>query len=260
MGGDKNPGESHELIRQLARGLHAAAPHQLIAVHNAPNFSSAAFYDDQPWLGLNAAYTYKEVFEHVLAEWQRPKNIRPIFLSESGYEHESNDRRGGTPHRLRRQAYGAILSGALAGHAYGHRDLWKLNDKWRAGLRDLGGKQMTFVRDLFATRAWWKLAPEAAEELVTQGRGKVGADDFITAARATDGTLAIVYLPKSRTITLDLSRLSGPVTARWSDPTDGSQKPGQSGPLSNQGSHPFTPPETNSTGDSDWILLLEAAR
>ncbi len=260
MGGDKNPGESHELIRQLARGIHEAAPRQLMAVHNAPENSSAAYYDDQPWLTLNAAYTYKEVFGHILGEWQRDKKVRPIFLSESGYEHESNDKRGGTPFRLRRQAYGAVLSGALAGHAYGHRDLWRVNEKWRAGLQDPGAKQMTFVRNLFATRAWWKLEPAAGETLVTQGRGKVGENDYLTAARAADGSLAIVYISKSRAVTVDLSRFVAPLRAQWFDPTDGSLKPVQAEPFPNKGGHDFTPPEKNAAGESDWLLLLEANR
>ena len=259
MGGDKNPGESHELIRQLARGIHEAAPRHLMAVHNAPGHASAAYYDDQPWLTLNAAYTYEEVFRHTLGEWQRAK-ARPIFLSESGYEHESNDKRGGSPFRLRRQAYGAVLSGALAGHAYGHRDLWRVNAKWREGLQDPGAKQMTFVRHLFATRAWWKLQPEAAEELVTQGRGKAGEVEYITAACTADGSLAIIYIPQSRAINVDLSRFSAPVKAHWFDPTDGSQKPVQAHALANQGSHEFAPPEKNAAGDSDWVLLLETAR
>jgi len=259
MGGDKNPGESHELIRQLARGIHEAAPRHLMAVHNAPGNASAAYYDDQPWLTLNAAYTYEEVFKHVLGEWQRAK-ARPIFLSESGYEHESNDKRGGSPFRLRRQAYGAVLSGALAGHAYGHRELWRVTPRWRESLQDTGAKQMTFVRDLFATRPWWKLEPEAGEELVTQGRGKVGDDPYLAAARAADGTLAIVYVPKSRAITVDLARLSAPIKAQWFDPTDGSLKPVHAEGLPNKGSHEFAPSEKNAAGDSDWVLLLETAR
>ena len=260
MGGDKDPGESHELIRQLARGIHAAAPRQLMAVHNAPGNASAVFYNDQPWLSLNAAYTYEEVFKHILGEWQRTRPERPIFLAESGYEHESNDKRGGTPFRLRRQAYGAILSGALAGHAYGHRELWRVTDKWRESLQDTGSKQMAFVSRLFATRAWWKLEPEAADELVTQGRGKVGDDDYITAARAADGSLAIVYLPTSRPLTVDLSRLGAPISAQWFDPTDASLKPVQGDALPNIGIHEFAPPERNASGDSDWVLLLETTR
>ncbi len=257
MGGDKNPGESHELIRQLARGIHEGAPRHLMAVHNAPENSSAAFYDDQSWLTLNAAYTYREVFGHIFGEWKRTKNVRPIFLSESGYEHESNDGRGGVPFRLRRQAYGAILSGALAGHAYGHRDLWRVNDKWRESLQDAGAKQMSFVPRLFATRAWWKLQPEAAEELVTQGRGKVGENDYATAARAGDGTLAIIYIPKSHPISVNLALFASPMRANWFDPTDGSLKPAHTEILPNTGSREFAPPEKNAAGESDWILLLE---
>ncbi len=257
MGGDKNPGESHELIRQLARGLHETAPRHLIAVHNAPENSSAAYYDDQPWLTLNAAYTYKEVFGHVLGEWKREKNTRPIFLSESGYERESNDGRGGLPFRLRRQAYGAVLSGALVGHAYGHRDLWRVNDKWRESLQDTGAKQMALVSRLFAARDWWKLEPEAAEDLITQGRGKAGSDDYITAARTGDGTLAIVYLPKARTVTVNLARFIAPLRASWFDPTDGSLKPVQAEVLPNIGTREFAPPEKNAAGESDWVLLLE---
>jgi hypothetical protein len=260
MGGDHNPGESHELIRQVARGIHEAAPQQLMAVHNAPGNASAAHYDDQPWLGLNAAYTYEEVFKHILGEWRRTKHVRPIFLCESGYEHESNDGRGGSPFRLRRQAYGAVLSGALAGHAYGHRELWRVTGKWRESLQDVGSKQMPFVRRLFATRDWWKLEPEADDDLVKQGRGKAGDDDYITAARAADGSLAIVYFPKARTITMNLARLSAPIKAHWFDPTDGSLKPVQADAFPNNGSDKFTPPEKNATGDSDWILLLETAR
>ena len=135
-----------------------------------------------------------------------------------------------------------------------------MNAKWREGLQDPGAKQMTFVRHLFATRAWWKLQPEAAEELVTQGRGKAGEVEYITAACTADGSLAIIYIPQSRAINVDLSRFSAPVKAHWFDPTDGSQKPVQAHALANQGSHEFAPPEKNAAGDSDWVLLLETAR
>lgn len=260
MGGDHNPDESFDLIRQMARGIHETAPHQLIAVHNAPNHSSAAFYDDEPWLSLNAAYTYEEVFKHSQGEWNRTKHVRPVFLAESGYENESNDGRGGTPFRLRRQAYGAVLSGAVGGHAYGHHELWRVTDKWRQAMQDTGSQQMLFVRHLFATRSWWKLVPEAADDLVTQGRGKAGDIDYITAARAADGSLAIVYIPQSRTISIDLARLKGRVQANWFDPTNGTLKRVQSGTLRNKGHHEFVPPQKNAGNENDWVLLLETSR
>jgi len=259
MGGDHNPDESFEAIRQLARGIHEAAAGQLMAVHNAPNNASAAFYDEEPWLSLNAAYTYEEVFKHIQGEWNRTRHVRPIFLAESGYEHEANDKRQGTPFRLRRQAYGAVLSGALAGHAYGHRDLWRVASQWRQALGDVGSQQMSFVRRLFATRAWWKLEPEAGTDLVTQGRGTPGEDGFITAARASDGSLAMVYAPQARAFTINMARLSGPIRASWFDPTEGTLQPARIGVLPALGLHQWMPPQKNAAGDSDWVLLLERA-
>lgn len=254
LGGDKNPGESHELIRQLGRGIHETAPLQLKAVHNAPEHSSAAFYDDQPWLSFNAAYTYGEVFSHIQGEWNRQKT-RPIFLSESGYENESNDGRGGVPFRIRRQAYGAILSGALGGHAYGNRDGWRVNEKWRDALKDPGGAQMRFVREFFEGIAWWKLEPQDAQNWVTQGRDEVGKYDFLSAAKASANTLGALYIPVSRAFSLDLSEFQAPIRARWFDPTSGEFQP-IAGVLARE-DQSFTPPQTNAAGDSDWVLLLE---
>ena len=260
MGGDKNPEDSHELIRQIARGIHESAPDDLITVHNSPSNSSAKFYNDQPWLTLNSGYTYAEVHEHLLAEWQRPGKPRPIILSESGYEHESNDKRGGSTHRLRRQAYGALLSGALGGHAYGHRDLWRMNEKWRAGLQDPGSKHMSFVTQLFASRVWWTLEPEAGETFVTQGRGKLGSDGYITAARSKDGRLAVVYVPESRPFSVDLNLMKGNIQASWYDPTDGALTPVPAQPSLPRDKFEFTPPAKNAAGDSDWVILLETVR
>lgn len=260
MGGDKNPDDSHELIRQIARGIHESAPDDLITVHNSPTNSSAKFYDDQPWLTLNSGYTYAEVHEHILAEWQRPGKPRPIILSESGYEHESNDKRGGSTHRIRRQAYGAILSGALGGHAYGHRDLWRVNDKWRTGLQDPGSAQMAHVSQLFTSHAWWTLVPESADAFVTQGRGKKGANTYLTAARSADGSLAIIYIPESQPFTIDLALMKGSTAASWFDPTDGSMTPIPAQPSLPRETFEFTPPGKNADGDSDWLLLLETVK
>ena len=42
-----------------------------------------------------------------------------------------------------------------------------------------------------------------------------------TAARTSDGSSVLVYLPTISTITLDMSKLSSLATARWYDPTNG---------------------------------------
>jgi len=261
LGGDANPGEKQKAISLLAQGLKETAPHHLITVHNAPEHSSARFFAGESWLDINAAYTYREVHPHIVAEWNRPfaeGRPRPIFLIESGYEKESNDQRPGDPFRVRRQAYGAILSGALMGHAYGHRELWRFSGQWRQGMDDVGSKQMRHVRDLFATRRWWWLEPDLDSRLVVGGRGKAGEVDYVTAAVAKGGSFALAYLPQARTIRVELRRLSGSMKASWVDPTDGSLKSVADSPFASNSTRDFTPPERNSAGDKDWVLALEA--
>lgn len=260
MGGDHNPDQSFEVICELAAGIHEMAPHQLMTVHNAPDNSSAAFYDEMPWLGLDAAYSYRELQGPVYREWSRPKNVRPILLLESGYEHEANDGRQGTPFRVRRQVYAAVLNGALVGTAYGHRDIWRFSDQWRTALADPGATQVGLAQRFFSGRPWWKLEPDQGDGLVAEGRGKVDADDYVSAARAADGTLVIAYLPTARPVTVDMARLAGRVKAVWYDPTDGSDRVIDGTPLANHGIRQFTPPGRNAAGESDWVLVLEGAK
>jgi len=115
------------------------------------------------------------------------------------------DNRYGTPFRMRRQAYGAVLSGALVGYAYGHRDVWCFKKPWRQSMEDPGALQMGFVRQLFAARPWWKLEPDQGDGVVTQGRGTIRRDDYVSAGLAADGSLLVAYIPVARPITVDLS-------------------------------------------------------
>lgn len=69
----------------------------------------------------------------------------------------------------------------------------------------------------------------------------------------------MAYVPDHRTISVDMSKLSAPVTARWYDPASGTwtQIPGS--PLRESGTHPFQTPAKNSDGDEDWVLVLKSA-
>jgi hypothetical protein len=67
----------------------------------------------------------------------------------------------------------------------------------------------------------------------------------------------MAYLPSLRTVTVDLSQLSGPATARWYDPSRGTYTAIKGSPLKNAGKQKFTPPGNNGDGDGDWVLVLE---
>ena len=88
--------------------------------------------------------------------------------------------------------------------------------------------------------------------------GGVDSNDYATAARTPDGSLVLAYLPTRRTVTIDMTRLSGPIRARWFDPSNGAYTAIAGSPLANNGSRNFTPPGDNHDGDGDWVLALES--
>src|SRR4029079_5897079 len=119
-----------------------------------------------------------------------------------------------------------------------------------------GATQIAYVKALFESRRWYALVPDQSHTVVTNGFGTFGTDDYVTAARTSDGTLAIAYMPSSRTLTVDLSTLSGPAQARWYDATNGTFRSITGSPFANGGSMQFTPPGPNGDGADDWVLVL----
>src|SRR5207342_54677 len=82
--------------------------------------------------------------------------------------------------------------------------------------------------------------------------GSITTSTCATAARTSDRSLVMAYLPTIRTITVDMSKLASIATARWYDPTNGQYAAIDGSPFANAGSKKFTPPGHNSSGDGDW--------
>jgi len=228
------------------------------------NFWVSSSTDDSQWvplIQLNAAYTYNPVYVEVLKDYNLA-NILPVFMIESNYEFENNTGSTlGTPLVLRRQEYGSILSGAT-GQLYGNRYTWQFIAGWKTELDTPGAVQMAYVTALFGTRPWYALVPDQNHKVVTAGYGTFGAVDYVTAARTPDGKLVMAYVPTARTVTVDMTQLSGPLTARWYDPAGGSFTTIAGSPFANAGSTNFTTPGNNADGpgNQDWVLVLEVLR
>jgi hypothetical protein len=92
-----------------------------------------------------------------------------------------------------------------------------------------------------------------------EGNHYVMTSDYVTAGRTPDGRLAIAYMPSLRPLKIDLSQLSGPVSARWYDPSRGTFSSIKGSPFPNSGKPYLIPPGNNADGDGDWLLVLEAA-
>src|SRR5690606_15569299 len=111
---------------------------------------------------------------------------------------------------------------------------------------------MTVLRKLVSSLQWWRLVPD--DVLIVED---AESDAFpATAARADDGSFALVYLPTGRQLRLDLTRLAGDaVEARWFDPASGRSLDVQGSPFA-AGESLLTLTSPDGDGAGDWILLL----
>jgi len=107
--------------------------------------------------------------------------------------------------------------------------------------------------ELFRSRAWYDLVPDQKHEVVTGGLGEFNGLDYLAAARTSDGSTVIAYMPTSRTIRVDMSKIAdSQVKAWWFDPRTG--KSSAVGGFPTTGARGFTPP-----AEGDWVLVLDDA-
>jgi hypothetical protein len=257
-------------VMAVSLGLYDVGAPQLQTVEL--NYNVSGSLDDEAWaplIDINASYTYEPTYRQVLKDYNR-SNFLPTFMVEASYDSEQiGSNPAGTPQQLRRQEYWSLLSGAM-GHLYGNHYTWQFicNQRdpagdcigdWKDQLDTQGAHEIAYVNALFEPRRWYDLVPDQSHAVVTDGFGTFGATDYVTAAATPDGTLALAYAPSSRTLQVDLARFSGPVSARWYDPTDGTYTTASGSPLPNVGTQQFTTPGPNNDGTNDWVLVLEAS-
>lgn len=279
--GDMTPTQGSAVEKnwlEILMGIKDHAPGHLWSAHYR-RFSTAL---DQsalaPHMSIDNAYGGNRSYVHTLRAYNRA-SPKPTFYNEGYYEdtHLGATSDVGKPPMLRAQAYWAILSGAT-GHIFGSGHVFgfgnpvyikpELRD-WRTGMDRQGSREMVHVKALFQDRAWHELVPDQDHSVVTAGFGTFGDDDrtrggdYVTAARTSDGSLVMAYVPSTgttpRTITVDMARLSGPAIARWYNPTNGSYTAIEGSSLANSGSREFRTPGDNGTGANDWVLVLETA-
>jgi hypothetical protein len=283
-----------DLVQAVARGIRSIDANHIHTVEL--NYLTSGSLEDASWtplIELDAAYTYFPTYAQVLIEYNR-QNFRPVFMVEANYEFERNfDTDGGSTQNLRRQEYWAMLSGA-AGQLYGSAHSWQLQKGWEANLDTPGVIQLSYMKNLFASRKWHDLVPDQTHAVVTAGYGRFSCDvgkfmayanedqdslmsqafrrirrysgigsitsnTCATAARTSDGSLVMIYMPTIRAITIDMSKLAGTTTVRWYDPTSGEYADVTGSPFANEGRRELIPPGANKSGEGDWVLVLEAS-
>jgi hypothetical protein len=172
---------------------------------------------------------------------------------------------------VRQAAYWSLLAGAC-GFTYGNNNVWQMfrpgvtgpddvarrdlfgepgsnigaDIPWHEALDHPGAFQMRHVRRLFESLPFTKLGPD--QRVILNGPTTGGAR--IRAARASDGSFALVYSPRGESLTLDKSLIKAERQRQyWYDPRDGTAYASKE--QDSWGIQTFTPP-TNGLRATAW--------
>jgi len=253
-GGDNLPAAGSELesrLKGVIDGIKQNDPNHLWTAHWGG--SNSVWSVENPtfvsYLDINGyyAYDYGATQSQDLINYNRTPVLMTYHLDQS-YETES----GGTPENIRRKAYEAVLSGA-AGSSFCAGPNWYLFYNWRSNMDTPGTLQTTIWYNAMVSRPWSELVPDQNHTAVTAGFGEVTGTDYAAAARTTSGSTIMAFMPSSRTLTVDMTKISGTAAkAWWLNPSNGQST--LIGTFATTGAKNFSPP-----GSGDWLLVIDDA-
>lgn len=248
---------------ELALGLREGGAKQLMTAHGCQQ-TAAQTFGDPDWLDVDNVYSYKSDQWREHHAVYRNAKVRPSVLIEALYENEYADKTD--PAKIRRQAWWAMTSGAC-GQFFGNAPLWHLggpgyrqsNKPWRDALDLAGSRDHARLGAFFRRLPWTTLEPDLDGKLVVAGAGD--GESKVTAARASDGALAVLYIPPTgrdaRELTLNLASFASPLRVSWFNPARDVALRTQETPLLNRDGETLRTPGDNGTGVNDWVLTIE---
>lgn len=292
LGGDRSIANDEEraIIDAMAAGLtegdggtHLKTFHPI-----GPGLSSIKLHD-AAWLDFNMFQSSHAARDHDTGLYvERDRALEPAKPTLDGepryegmpvgfYNRGANGLERFDDYDVRQAAYWSLLAGAC-GHTYGNNNIWQMyepgvdgegdgarrdlfggpgsiigaNIPWHEALDHPGAFQMRHVRRLFESLPFTKLVPD--QQIILNGPTTGGAR--IRAARASDGSFAIIYSPRGESFTLDKSVIDAERQHQyWYDPRYGTAYRFKE--QDSWGIQTFTPP-TRGRGN-DWVLVLTDA-
>jgi hypothetical protein len=262
-------------VQAIALGVRSADSHHLHTLQmSRPTYARQGTCDADAvdngtgtlWssiLSLDWVYSWPSQYDTLLRAYASSP-VMPTFLGEAQYEYQTVIYLG-TPLRLRLQEWWTMTCGAT-GILYGNGNVLTFTDaSWKKFIISPGATQLGYLNSLLSSIRWYDLIPDTSHHLLISGLGRYisysdpAKNTYATAAMTSDGSTALIYAPTVRTMTVDMSRFSTPVSAKWFDPSNGSYIAISGSPFVNSGTQKFTPVGNNGAGDGDWVLIFTAS-
>jgi hypothetical protein len=294
LGGDRSitTPEERAIIDAMAVGLtegdggaHLKTFHPI-----GPGLSSVKLHD-APWLDFNMFQSSHAAHDHDTGLYVENdyalQPAKPTLDGEPHYEgipvgfylRNASGIDRFDDYDVRQSVYWSLLAGAC-GYIYGNNNIWQMykpaaggvsvessrlrdlfggpggiidaNIPWHEALDHPGAFQMRHVRHLFESLPFTKLVPD--QRLVLNGPMTSGAK--IRAAKASDGSFALIYSPRGESFTLNKNVIKAErLRETWYDPRYGVSYHNKE--ADTWGFQTYTPP-TSGRGN-DWVLVLTDA-
>jgi hypothetical protein len=271
MGGDMGTGSNSfnstqtSVLNALLTGLKSVTGQQSTLF--SAEWDTDSIATDQTTFGtsmtLNGAYSWSgDVNDQGRRAYAYGPTI-PAFLLEEPYDEEGpdgNNVNDNATQPVRRFQWWGWLS-TIGGYISGNGYVWPFRQTWRNHLETQGSRDMARLNAFIGSIAWNNLVPSGLggmRTLITAGGSSVSSAGYVAAAATQTGTLLVAYIPPAHSgaISVDMAAMSGPARARWFDPTSATYTTIATG-LANSGSRSFTIPGSNSTGQQDWVLVVD---
>lgn len=276
-GKDGREYDDRPVWRAMAEGIKAGEghSHQLMAYHPWGGSNSTTQYiHDEPWLDLNAFQSghgsrEADAWAWVARDLSRTPAKPTIDLEPCYEDHPVNPWDGKwtrargyfTAFDVRVRSYRTVFAGAC-GVTYGHHQIWQFLDTslyapinigdtligWEKAMQAEAAGQMRFLKNLMYSRPYFNRIPD--QNLIA---GKIPEDwtGYLTGTRDQDRSWAMIHLPESRPLQINLSQVSGQKKkAWWFNPRTGKSKRAK---VPADGL--FHPP----SGGRDWVLVIDDA-
>lgn len=270
LGGDKGTGthpfNSNELAAEtgLIDGLTGVSGQE--SLHYSAEWDGPSIGTDSAEFGdlitFNPVYSFQGQMGTYARQAYSHSPTIPAFMDEGPYDEEGPDGlniNGSATQPVRRFNWWGWLN-AIGGYCTGNGYVWRFNSGYTSHLDTQGANDCAVMNAFIRSIGWQNLVPDGLGgigTLITAGKGSIDTSSYVAAAATPAGDLLVAYLsPDAGNPTVAMSKLRDTVTARWFNPTTGQYT--SIGSFANSGTHQFTKPGDNGTGDEDWVLRLDA--